>query len=75
MKRKAASKAKVEQGLSERGERCGGCGDPLFVCPATVRVSVRCCGGCTHRTEQDVEHELALAAQERQRRRQQRRRG
>ena len=70
MKRKAASKAKVEQGLSERDEQCGGCGDPLFVCPATVRHSVRCCSGCTHRTQEDVDYELALAAQERQRRRQ-----
>lgn len=45
------------KGLSKRDERCGACGDPLFCCPATIRRSLRCCPGCTHRTQHDIDHE------------------
>ena len=44
-------------GLSQRHDRCRSCGDPLFVCPATVRRFVRCCDGCTHRTQVDLDYE------------------
>ena len=74
-KAKAKATKKVELALSDRGEACGSCGQPLFVCPGTVRVFVRCCRECTHRTQLDVDHEDSLAAQERQRKRQRRRRG
>ena len=43
--------------LSARNDRCGACGEPLFVCPATVRRFVRCCARCTHRTLVDVRYE------------------
>jgi len=39
--------------VSERDEPCGYCGDPLFVCPATIRRHIRCCGDCTHHTDRD----------------------
>ncbi len=41
------------QPLSERHEPCDSCGDPLFVCPATIRRHIRCCDNCTHHTAND----------------------
>lgn len=43
--------------LSPRGEKCGGCGVPLFCCPSTVRRFVRCCDDCSHRTQVDLDYE------------------
>ena len=43
------------------GDRCGACGDPLKVCPSTVRVFVRCCGRCTHRGPLDKAHAKLVA--------------
>jgi len=39
--------------VSKRDEPCTSCGDPLFVCPATIRRFLRCCNDCTHFTELD----------------------
>lgn len=42
--------------VSTRGELCQSCGDPLYACPGTVRVFVRCCPLCTHLTNVDLDY-------------------
>ncbi len=51
--------------VSTRDEKCGECGDPLFVCPSTIRRFVRCCGECTHYTEHDMKWEAEHPGQPR----------
>jgi hypothetical protein len=53
-----AKTATKRREYSTRKEPCGSCGDPLFVCPSTIRQSLRCCGECTHYTEHTHQWEL-----------------